>query len=647
MSKKNEERIQTQGHRIRAAWFAGLVLVTSYAQGIFATPTPDQGLADLSLEQLANLPITSVSKKPEPLADAAASVYVITNEDIKRSGARTLMEALRLAPNLQVAQATADSWAITARGSNATYADKLLVLIDGRIVYSPMFSGTFWEVQNVVLEDVDRIEVVSGPGGTLWGTNAVNGVINIITKRSQYTQSTLASAGGGHYGADGAVRYGGNLSNGGSYRVYGMYKDTYASSTSAGVPQSDGVDVAQMGFRSDWDASDHQFTLQGDAYGANEDQDLPGGRARASGVNLLSHWDDQLASGGDVSLLAYYDRVKRFQPNDFDDSLDIADIEFQHTLPSIGAQSFIWGASYRFARDQVQNHPGWNLIFYPAEANQSWVSLFGQDEARLSPDWRLIMGLRAERNPYSGTELLPNLRLAWNVASDSLLWAAVSRAARSPSRLDTSWYSPAQPPYLLVGNSDFESETVKVYEMGFRTDAGGNWSYSASVYHNDYDHVRTTTVVSLAPFQLTLGNGMTTTETGLETWATYKPVPNWRLQAGLNVMRESHTLAFLSAPSSIPSEGDDAHNWWSLRSSYDFAGGEQLDVTVRHAGALPDPPIPAYTTADVRFGWSLGSHLECSVLALNLFGPRHEEFNPQAPITEFGRGLYVKLVWHP
>ena len=605
-----------------------------------------QQLADLSLEQLANLPVTSVSKKPEPLADAAASVYVISNDDIRRSGARTLPEALRLAPNLQVAQATADSWAITARGSNATYADKLLVLIDGRIVYSPLFSGTFWEVQNVMLEDVDRIEVISGPGGTLWGTNAVNGVINVITKKSQDSQGTLVSAGGGRYGADGAARYGHDVGDDGSYRVYGLVKDTYASSTAAGVPQADGVNLLQMGFRSDWGQTDHRFTLQGDAYGANEDQHFPGGRARATGMNLMGHWDDQLADGAGVSLLTYYDRSKRYQPNDFDDTLDVADIEFQHTLPPTGAQEFIWGASYRFARDDIQNHPNWALTFYPAQVNHSWLSLFGQDTVMLRNDLRLIMGLRAEHNPYSGTELLPNLRLAWKVDDENLLWAAVSRAVRSPSRLDTNWYDPAQPPYFLVGDTQFKSETVKVYEVGYRLDAV-DWSYSATAYHNDYDHIRTTTIASFVPLQLTLGNGMMIDETGLETWADYKPMQNWRLQAGLNVMRESHTLAPTAVPTSIPSEGDDANNWWSLRSSYDFSGGEQLDVTVRHAGALPNPSIPAYVTTEVRFGWDMGRHLACSVLALNLFSPPHEEFNPQAPITQFGRGLYVKLEWRP
>lgn len=609
----------------------------------------DTGLADLSLQELANLPVTSVSKRPEPLADAPASVYVISADDIRRAGARSLPEALRLAPNLQVAQSSADGWAITARGSNETYADKLLVLIDGRIVYSPIFSGTFWETQNVMLEDIDRIEVISGPGGTLWGTNAVNGIINIITKKSSETQGVLASGGGGRTGADADARYGGDLANG-SYRVYGLYKDDYESETAAGATQRDGLRVAQAGFRSDWDRLSQQLTLQGDAYAANEDQALPG-EARATGLNLLGHWVSDLANGSNISVLGYYDRAKRFQPNSYDDTLDIGDVEFQHTLPPLGEQSIVWGASVRYAWDDWMNHPDWPnqvLTFYPADVTQSWEALFGQDQVQLADRWRLIGGARLERNPYTGTEILPNLRLAWQPAADSLAWLAAARAVRSPARLDTNWYDPAKPPFVLVGGGNgFVSETVNAYELGYRTNFGSDWSYSGTIYHNDYDHVRTTTVLSVTPLQVTLGNGLQIHETGLETWATYKPVSNWRLQAGLNLMRQSFTLSPTALPSSIPSEGDDAANWWSLRSSYDFADGLELDVGLRHTGALPNLPIPAYTTGDVRLGYDLTPHVELSLLAQNLFGPAHEEFNPQGPVTQFGRGLYAKLTWRP
>lgn len=626
-----------------SAW---LVSVLFCLPRLCSAETADRGLADLSLEDLARLPVTSVSKKPEPLADAAASVYVISNDDIRRSGARNLPEALRLAPNLEVAQAGTDSWAISARGANATSADKLLILIDGRIIYTPLFSGTFWDVQNVLLQDVDRIEVISGPGGTLWGTNAVNGVINIITRKTEDSQGTLAGAGAGRRGADAAVRYGGQLEGGGSYRVYGMMLDNYKSNDTAGMTLSDAMNLAQAGFRSDWSGADRQFTLQGDAYAGNEDQLTLPGRSRVSGLNLLSHWDDKLAGGSDLSLLAYYDRTNRYAPHDFGERLDIGDVELQQTLPETRSQNFVWGASYRYAMDDIQNLPGSTLAFYPAQVSQAWASLFAQDEAVLSQELRLTLGARLEHNPYTGSEFLPNLRLAWKASPNSLLWTAVSRAVRSPSRLDVNLYAPEQPPFLLVGNPDFQSETARVYELGWRAQPSEQWSYSVTAYHNDYSHLRTINL--MPPATLTFGNDMTGSETGIETWATYQPLSNWRLSAGLSALRESRTLSGAAMPTSIPTEGDDAPSQWMLRSSYDLSEGEQLDVDVRRVASLPSPYVPAYTVADVRIGWNLTPALECSVLAQNLFGPAHVEFgDPKTTASEFGRGLYVRLTWRP
>lgn len=653
----NRDGAQSPRLGLLAGLFAVLMLAGVAAPAISAPAEQDQGLADLSLEQLANLPVTSVSKKPEPLADAAASVYVITNEDIRRSGSRTLPEALRLAPNLEVAQAGADDWVITARGSSATSADKLLVLIDGRIVYTPLFSGTFWDAQNVMLEDIDRIEVISGPGGTLWGTNAVNGVINIITKRSGDTSGPLASAGGGRYGADADARYGGEFADGGSYRMYGIVKNTYSTGSLQGLqigigaptggPPSDALDLAQAGFRADWSGEDRDFTLQGDAYGTNEDPSLPSGRTRISGLNLLSHWDGKLDGGSDVSVLAYYDRTNRYVPDDYGDKLDIADVELQQALPELRDQSIVWGASYRYARDNVQNLPGSTIAVLPPQVNQAWSSLFAQDEARLSPGWRLIAGARLEHNPYTGNEFLPNLRLAWNLTQDSLLWTAVTRAVRSPSRIDADLNGPPPPPFLLAGNPDFQSETARVYELGYRGDSGGDWSYSVTGYHYNYFHVRSENLVSISPLQVTFGNDMTESATGMEMWGAYQPTSSWRLSAGFSMLRESRTLSGTALPGSIPMEGDDAPSQWMLRSSYEFAGGEELDVSLRRVAALPNPAVPAYTAGDVRFAWHMGSHLDGSMLVQNLFGPPHLEFGTPATASEFGRGLYVKLEWRP
>jgi iron complex outermembrane recepter protein len=643
---------------LETVWMQRSLLAAAVLYALHGLPAQadDRALADMSLQELADLPVTSVSKKPESLAEAAASVYVISNRDIERSGARTLPEALRLAPNLEVAQVGADSWVISARGSDATSADKLLVLIDGRIVYSPLFSGTFWDAQNVMLEDIDRIEVVSGPGGTLWGTNAVNGVINIITRKAGDSQGALASAGGGRRGADGDARYGGQFADGGSYRVYGMVKDSYAAgslqglqigaNTPAGRPPSDAVDLAQTGFRTDWSGAGRAFTLQGDAYAGDEDPSLPGGRTRLTGLNLLSHWDGDLEGGSQLSVLAYYDRTTRYIPDDYGDKLDVADVELQQALPEAYSQNFIWGASYRYAMDRFENLPDSTVAVLPPQINQAWSSLFAQDEAALSPTLRLIAGARLEHNPYDGNEFLPNLRVAWNFTPQDLLWGAVSRAVRSPSRIDSDLFGPPQAPFLLAGDPDFRSETARVYELGYRGDSGGNWSYSATAYHYDYFHVRSENLVSLSPPQVTFGNDMAESVTGVEMWGTYQATDSWRLSAGLSALREGHTLSGTALPDSIPLEGNDPSSQWTLRSSYEFSDGVELDINLRHVGALPSPAVPAYTTGDVRVAWSW-RQFELSVLAQNLFGPEHQEFGTPATASEFGRGLYAKLTWRP
>jgi iron complex outermembrane receptor protein len=606
----------------------------------------ESSLADLSLQALSDLPVTSVSKTAEPLSEAPAAIYVITSDDIRRSGVRTLVGALRLAPNLEVAEANNQNWAIGARGATQTSTDKFLVLIDGRIVYSPLFSGTFWDAQNVMLEDIDRIEVVSGPGGVLWGTNAVNGVINIITRKAETTSGTLAAVGAGRHGGNGEARYGGDLGDAGSYRVYGMLSDDHHSDSDTGQAIADGQNLAQAGFRSDWNNLDSQYTLQGDAYKRDEDNPLPGDGVRISGMNLMSHWVKELAGGSDLSVLAYYDHTLREQPLNYNDREDIGDVELQQALPQIHAQTLTWGASYRFVADDFENMPTGGLNFEPPKVNQNWESLFAQNESALSPTWRGIVGLRYERNPYTGGELLPNLRLAWDATQNTLLWAAVSRAVRSPSRLDVDLYSPQQAPFFLVGNPNFQSEVVRVYEAGLRSQPSERWSYSLNVYHNYSDNIRTTNLVSVTPLQVDFGNSMTYNATGVNAWGTYKPLDNWRIQLGFAALRESYGLMPGALPSSVASEANDPSNQWMLRSSYDFSDDIELDVALRHVGALPNPVVPAYTSTSIRVGYNLTPRLELSIIGSNLTGPPHVEFGPVGT-AELGRTYYARLTWRP
>ena len=633
MAKTNPSRFGTL--------LGAAVLAYLHAGGSLAAES-NTDLASLSLQELSDLPVTSVSKKPEPLAQAAAAVYVITNEDIRRSGTRSLEGALRLAPNLEIAQQNNEVWDITARGGSTNIADKLLILIDGRIVYSPLFGGTFWDSQNVMLEDIDRIEVVSGPGGTLWGTNAVNGVINIITRKAKDSQGALVVADGSRRGGDVEARYGGELGSA-DFRVYGMLKNNYPSDSMAGGKLADGMHIAHTGFRSDWE----DFTLQGDAYQVNEDQDLPG-RARFTGLDLLSHWQTRLQGGSDLSVLGYYDRSNRYQPEYYGDQLDIFDLEFQDALPQLGAHALVWGASYRYAMDHFENLPGSALSVMPADANLAWPSLFGQDEIALARDWRLIGGARLEHNPYDGNQFLPDLRLAWSFAADDLAWAAVSRAVRSPSRIEEDAFQPSHPPFLLVGNPNFQSEVAWVYEAGLRMQPSEQWSYSVNLYHYDYNNARSldaTTSPNTPPF--TFANSLAVESNGIDAWGTYKPLDNWRLQLGYSALHEDQTLTSPLALSVSTSQYDDPAEWWTLRSSYDFSDGVELEINVRHAAALPNPAVPAYTVTSVRVGMDLSPHLELSVIAANLFSGPHAEAGAGPDTARFGRSLYAKLTWRP
>ncbi|MES2935102.1 MAG: TonB-dependent receptor, partial [Pseudomonadota bacterium] len=481
----------------------------------FATPAGN--FIDLSFEELANIQVTSVSKKAERLADAAASIFLITAEDIQQSGARSLPEVLRLAPNLQVAQTSASGYAISARGfngSNSSAPNKLLVLIDGRSVYSPLFSGIFWDVQDVMLEDVERIEVISGPAGTLWGVNAVNGVINIITRSARDTQGNLAVIGAGNRENDLAWRFGGTLENGANYRVYGTYFDRHHLSKDDGTAVNDALHKGQIGFRADWQHAGTEWTVQGNAYDGAVEQPAPGsvatgtqfdlGTIPVSGVNLSGRWAQAMGDGSSISLQAYYDHTKRTVPPTFGEALNVVDLQFQHSLLPIDIHTLAWGANYRYGMSRVDNSV--YFAFLPADVNQKWSSIFARDEVALSDTLRLVLGGRVERNVYTGNEFLPSARLAWKAAPDHLLWAAASRTVRAPSRLDRDAYVPGVPPFLLDGGRAVVSESARVYEAGYRGQFGDRMTYSVTAFHTAYDHLRTQEVAPSGTY-LIFSNG--------------------------------------------------------------------------------------------------------------------------------------------
>jgi iron complex outermembrane receptor protein len=635
---------RTPGVRDAARSLAVLIsaLVALGPNGIHADETRMADLADLSLEDLANLEVTSVSRRPEPVSDAAASIFVITNGDIRRSGARTLPEALRLAPNLQVARVSAGTYAISARGFNNSLGNKLLVLIDGRTVYTPLFSGVFWDMQDVVLEEVERIEVISGPGATLWGTNAVNGVINVITRAAKDTQGVLLAGGGGdrHLGA--TARLGGELGAGGHYRVYGKAFELENTSRENGTPVPDGRRHGQVGFRADWDLAASQFTLQGDAY-SGETEDRPiAGPIEVAGMNLLTRWSRRLASGSSVRLRAYFDRSEREDRVGFQGDVETFDIDFQHQVV-LDRHHVLWGAGYRHASDDVPDSIPFPLViaFVPPSRDLSWENVFLQDDIELSRSVQLTAGIRLERNDYTGWESLPGVRLAWKPEESRLLWAAASRAVRAPARLDRDFTLTLPPFPVIRGGPNFVSEIVNVVELGWRAQPTSALSYSITAFHHDYDDLR-----SGQPPPAFIENRISGPVKGVEAWASLEPASGWRLMGGLSILDKDLEVEPGSTDPTGPSAlGNDPDHQWILRSSLDLPRRHEIDLMVRHVDSLPEPAVPAYTAVDARWGWRPARGVELSLTVYNLLDREHPEFNAAPGRSEYGRGAFLELVW--
>ncbi len=611
----------------KVGWRCALVFNFFLASGaVGAQPMRVADLADLSIEELSNVQVTSVSKHAERLADAPASIFVITGEDIRRSGATRLAEALRLAPNLEVARASANSYAISARGFNNT------------TVYTPLFSGVFWDAQDVMLEDVERIEVISGPGAALWGANAVNGVINVITRRSSDTLGAVAYGRAGNLERGYGARYGGTLGEGGSYRVYGKSFDIFNTSNAGGVSASDGWSKGQVGFRTDWGTAANGFTVQGDAYRGSLSQ-LMGDDSSISGNNLLGRWNRDLAEWGQLQVQSYFEHTERDIPGTFADSLNIFDVEFQHGLRAIGGHRLTWGGGYRYGDDHVTNSAA--LAFLPADRRLRWANVFAQDEIALQDNLRLTLGAKFENNYYTGTEPLPSARLAWKPDAQRLVWGAASRAVRAPSRIDRDLFFPA---IGLAGGPDFVSEVVKVFEVGYRAQPAPQATYSISVFHNIYDRLRS---VEPAPGGgVVLGNKMEGTGDGLEAWGSYQAARIWRLSAGAFFLRQRLRLKPDSGDTNVSAAGNDPAHQWLLRSSLDLTNRTELDIAVRRVGALPNPSVPAYTAADFRYAWRVLRELELALVGQNLFASSHAESGNAATRSELARGAYVKLKWN-
>lgn len=656
---------------LRNALLLVLALPTTAVLADSAFPNPDTAATDLkrlSIEELMDVQVTSVARHPEKLLQAAAAVQVITREDIRRSGATTLPEALRLADNLEVAQKNSHDWAISARGFNTDLANKLLVMIDGRTVYTPLFSGVFWDAQDYLLEDVERIEVISGPGGTLWGANAVNGIINIITRSAADTQGTYVEAGGGeHPQGSAGIRYGGSLVPGVDFRVYAKYLDMDGEVLPTGADAGDGWHQGRGGFRMDAAPSNQDnLSFHGDFYNGREGQVVTGATDEIAGGNLVGHWGHTFSEESDFNLQAYYDRTHLAEPvaaytlgnlplapaGILRDDLTTYDIDFQDRFALGAWNHIVWGLGYRRTHDVVQNAPG--LAFLPATLDQNLFSAFLQDEVRLGSRWSVVVGSKIEHNGYTGYEFEPNVRAQWSATESQTLWSAISRAARTPSRVDRDLVEPLEPIVVLEGSHDFGSEYVTAYELGYRGQSGGRVTGSVSTFYNVYTDVRSTSITPNTIIPFVFANNLEGHTYGVELSGTLQVLDQWSLHLGYDLLEEHLGVkpGAFDLSNGLNETADPKHQV-NLRSALTLRAVE-WDATVRWVDALtinngPNAAtVPSYAELDTRLAWHLSARWELSVAGRNLLHDHHVEYGFPGPSrVEIARGAYGKVVWTP
>jgi iron complex outermembrane receptor protein len=682
-------RKQTNGS-IKAAGRAAMAIFLSALSAASVPAQTAQGVPDvakMSIEDLMNMEVTSVSKRTQKVADAAAAVFVITQEDIRRSGAANIPEALRMVPGLQVARIDENKWAIGSRGFNGRFDNKLLVLIDGRSVYTPLFSGVYWNVQDVMLEDVDRIEVIRGPGATLWGANAVDGVINIITKPAKATQSGIVTAevGTEQRTAEGA-RFGGQLGKSAYYRVYGKYYDWEPSIDATGKPAHDGWDAVRGGFRVDTQSTGpNSLTLQGDLYNSNFNETLTiptlnspysstfPNDGEYSGGNVLGRWNHSF-SRSSTSLQVYFDRTNVLDNSLFSDHESVYDVDFQHDVHVGESQELVWGLGYRSIQDR--NGSSFTVSLQPNQSYLNQFSSFVQDEISLF-DRRLsvTIGSKFEHNDFTGFEYQPNIRLLGNISKDQSVWVAVSRAVRTPAlteeglRLNEAVIPPGSvnppnpTPFPVVaavfGSRQFKSEDLLAYEAGYRVQATKTLSLDIAAFYNNYANLRSaepgqpfpeggpvpTDIVQPFVASNKMGGGTY----GIEPFIEWKVLPQWRLQGSysylqMNIHKNKNSLD----PTADNPDGQSPRHQFYVRSSVDLPKHFEQDLSLRYVDKLPSLNIPSYYSLDFHLGWRPGTHLELSFVGQDLLNSQHLEFVPEfisTTPTEVRRTFSGRITW--
>jgi iron complex outermembrane recepter protein len=680
-----------RSHKTSLAMRAGRIFLAGFLSVLLAGSTVAQnsrGVPDvtaMSMEDLMNLQVTSVSKRTQKVADAAAAIFVITQEDIRRSGATSIPEALRLVPGLEVARIDENKWAIASRGFNGRFDNKLLVLIDGRSVYTPLFSGVYWNVQDVMLEDVDRIEVIRGPGATLWGANAVDGVINIISKKAKDTQAAVVTAGAGNEErGSGAVRYGNKIGENTYYRAYGKYFDWGPSLYPSGMTAHDGWDALRGGFRADWTpVGPNSLTLQGDIYRSKYGETLTVPSLNApysntflnngtySGGNILGRWNHS-SEGSSMSLQMYYDNSTIADNSLFVDHQNIFDLDFQDGFHVGDAQQFVWGLGYRSIRDR--NDSSFSVSLQPNQVTLNHYSAFVQDEIGFfDKKLRITLGSKFEHNDFTGFEVEPNARLLWTLTPNQSIWTAVSRAVRTPAlteeglRLNSQVIPPATPPnptpfpavVTVFGSRQFQSEDLLAYELGYRVQATNSFSADIATFYNTYSNLRTAEPGapflegSPAPTDVVIpfvaANKMSGATYGVELFADWRVVPKWRLVGSYSYLQMdiSKNANSLDPTPDLPNGSSPRHQWY-VRSSIDLPKHFDDDTTLRFVDHLPSLNIPSYYSLDAHLGWRPVPTVEFSIAGQNLLNNQHLEFIPDfinTSPTEVKRSIFGSITF--
>jgi iron complex outermembrane receptor protein len=676
--------------RVATAVILSIALSAGFA---LAAEEADGDLTELSLEELMNIEVYSVSKRGQALTDAPAAIYVLTQEDIHRSGATSIPEVLRFVPGLEVAHIDANTWAITSRGFNDRFANKLLVLIDGRSVYTPLFAGVYWDVPDVLLDDIDRIEVIRGPGGTLWGANAVNGVINIITKSASETQGMLLSVGGGtEERAFSQARFGGKIGEKADYRIYGKYYDRQNFDSPDGGAADDDWNTGRGGFRIDSKPSDKdELMLTGDFYtgerdnGQVEPQLAPPyatsfqSETDVNGGHMLARWTRDISDDVSFNLQAYYDRTER-DDQQFKEDRDTIDVEWQNDIHLFDISRLSWGLGYRWTNDSLRNEftTGWD----PGDRETSLFSGFIQNQFSLLDDrLQLTVGTKVEHNHYTGWELQPSGRFLAKPADKHTIWGAISRAVRTPSRaendviLNTVVLPPGVPPpgfpgapnplvptvIQLLGDSGYDSEDLLAYELGYRAQIHESLSLDIATYYNDYNNLRTVTLDPNAPVEpladrsnirFLATNKMRGQTWGVELAMDWLPLQTWRVRAGYSYFDiDLHLQGSAQATDGISKSAENAspHNTAFIRNMVNLPYNLDFDTNLRYVDAVSNVNVSSYVNLDARLAWKPRDSWEFAVVGQNLLEHDHKEYGSSAFVnsqySRVPRGVYFQATF--